>query len=55
MAVEPLLGHELLKMGGAQLMSVTLQMAVRCQDASHGHCMLLPWMKKNHCVLTAKS
>lgn len=34
MAVEPLLGHELLKMGGAQLMSVTLQMAVRCQDTS---------------------
>eukprot|EP00438_Fugacium_kawagutii_P007929 Skav203711 [mRNA] locus=scaffold259:526110:533101:- [translate_table: standard] len=30
--MEPLLGHELLNMGGAQLMALTLQMAVRCQQ-----------------------
>ncbi|CAK9024455.1 Uncharacterized protein SCF082_LOCUS16628 [Durusdinium trenchii] len=32
MSLEPLLGQELLVMGGTQLMSLTLQMAVRCQD-----------------------
>ena len=45
MATEPLLGYELLTMGGGQLMALTLQMAVQCKAQNLlRNCQTNGWM-----------
>jgi len=48
MATEPLLGYELLTMGGGQLMALTLQMAVQCKDSTTAEscCQILSSLTK---------